>query len=47
MMAAAVDSEDQIVPMAFALREGENNESWSYSCSFYVYKCLAYLALYV
>ena len=29
MMAAAVDPEDQIVPMAFALAEGENNESWS------------------
>ena len=29
MMAAAVDPKDQIVPMAFALAEGENNESWS------------------
>ena len=29
MMAAAIDPEDQIVPMAFALVEGENNESWS------------------
>jgi hypothetical protein len=29
MMAAAVDPEDQIVPLAFALVEGENNESWS------------------
>ena len=29
MMAAAVDPEDQIVPMTFALVEGENNESWS------------------
>jgi transposase-like protein len=28
MMAAAVDPEDQIVLMAFALAEGENNESW-------------------
>ena len=28
MMVAAVDPEDQIVPMAFALAEGENNESW-------------------
>ena len=27
MMAAAVDPEDQIVPIAFALAEGENNES--------------------
>ena len=27
MMAGAVDPEDQIVPMAFALAEGENNES--------------------
>ena len=26
MMADAVDPEDQIVPMAFALAEGENNE---------------------
>ena len=30
MMAAAVDPKDQIVPMAFALVEGENNESWSW-----------------
>jgi hypothetical protein len=30
MMAAAVDPENQIVPMAFALAEGENNESWSW-----------------
>ena len=30
MMAAAVDPEDQIVPMVFALAEGENNESWSW-----------------
>ena len=30
MMAAAVDPEDQIVPMAFALAEGENNKSWSW-----------------
>jgi hypothetical protein len=30
MMAAAVDPEDQIVPMAFALAEGENNSSWSW-----------------
>ena len=30
MMAIAVDPEDQIVPMAFALAEGENNESWSW-----------------
>jgi hypothetical protein len=29
MMAAAVDPEDQIVPMAFSLEEGENNSSWS------------------
>ena len=29
MMAAAVDPEDQIVSMAFALAEGENNELWS------------------
>jgi transposase-like protein len=28
MMAAAVDPEDQIVYMAFALAEGENNSSW-------------------
>ena len=30
MKAAAVDPEDQIVPMTFALGEGENNESWSW-----------------
>jgi hypothetical protein len=30
MMATAVDPEDQIVPMAFALAEGENNSSWSW-----------------
>ena len=30
MMATVVDPEDQIVPMAFALAEGENNESWSW-----------------
>ena len=30
MMAVVVDPEDQIVPMAFALAEGENNESWSW-----------------
>jgi hypothetical protein len=30
MMAAAVDLEDQIVPMTFALVEGENNSSWSW-----------------
>ena len=29
-MAIVVDPEDQIVPMAFALVEGENNESWSW-----------------
>jgi hypothetical protein len=30
MMAVAVDPEDQIVPMAFALAKGENNSSWSW-----------------
>jgi hypothetical protein len=30
MMVVVVDLEDQIVPMAFALAEGENNESWSW-----------------
>jgi hypothetical protein len=30
MMTAAIDLEDQIVPMTFALAEGENNESWSW-----------------
>ena len=30
MMAATVDPEDQIVPLAFALAEGENNDSWSW-----------------
>ena len=29
MMAATIDPEDQIVPMTFALTEGENNKSWS------------------
>jgi len=30
MMAASVDPEDQIVLIAFALAEGENNDSWSW-----------------
>ena len=30
MMVVAVDPEDQIVPMAFSLVEGEKNESWSW-----------------
>ena len=30
MMAAAVDPEDQIVPLEFAAVEGENNDSWSW-----------------
>jgi hypothetical protein len=30
MMAATIDSEDQIIPMAFALTEGGNIESWSW-----------------
>jgi hypothetical protein len=30
MMAAAVDPKNQIVPIAYALAEGENNESWSW-----------------
>ena len=30
MMAAAMDPKDQIVPMAFALAEGENVDSWSW-----------------
>ena len=30
MMAAAVDPEDKIVPIAFAWAEEENNESWSW-----------------
>ena len=30
MMAANADPEDQIIPMTFALVEGENNESWSW-----------------
>jgi hypothetical protein len=30
MMAAAISPEDQIVPMTFALAEGENNSSWSW-----------------
>jgi hypothetical protein len=34
MMAAAVDPEDQIVPMTFALVEGKNNSSWSWFMRF-------------
>ena len=30
MMAVAVDPERQLVPLAFALTEGENNDSWSW-----------------
>jgi hypothetical protein len=30
MMPATIDPEDQIVSMAFALSEGENNSSWSW-----------------
>jgi len=30
MMAVAVDSKKQLVPLAFALTEGENNGSWSW-----------------
>jgi hypothetical protein len=30
MMAAAIDPKDQIVPMAFALAEEENIDSWSW-----------------
>jgi hypothetical protein len=30
MMAVAVDLENQIVPIAYALAEGKNNESWSW-----------------
>jgi hypothetical protein len=30
MMTTAVDPNDHIVPMDFALVEGENNESWSW-----------------
>uniref|UniRef100_K3Z2Z6 MULE transposase domain-containing protein n=1 Tax=Setaria italica TaxID=4555 RepID=K3Z2Z6_SETIT len=30
MMAVAVDPEQQLVPLAFALAESENNESWSW-----------------
>ena len=29
MMAVAVDPERQLVPLAFALTEEENNDSWS------------------
>ena len=48
MMAATVDPEDQIVPVAFALAEGERIMNHGHgSCGFYVYKCLAHLALYV
>jgi hypothetical protein len=30
MMAAAVDPEQQLVPLAFALAESENDDSWSW-----------------
>ena len=30
MMAVAVDSEGQLVPVAIALAESENNDSWSW-----------------
>jgi hypothetical protein len=30
MMVAAIDPENQIVPIAYVLAEGENNESWSW-----------------
>ena len=30
MAVVVVDPEDQIVPMDFALAEGENNELWSW-----------------
>ena len=30
MMAVAVDPERQLVPLVFALTEGENNDSWSW-----------------
>ena len=44
---AAVDPEDQIVPMAFALVEGRTMNLSHGSCGFYVYMCLAHLTLYV
>ena len=47
MMAAAIDPEDQIVPVAFALAEGENNESWSWFMRLLRIQVLAHLALYV
>ena len=30
MMAVAMDPDRQLVPLAFALTEGENNHSWSW-----------------
>ena len=30
MMAVAVDPERQLVPLAFALTEGENDDNWSW-----------------
>jgi hypothetical protein len=47
MMAAAVDLEDHIVHMAFALVEGENNESWSWFMWHLRVQVLSHLALYV
>jgi hypothetical protein len=31
MMVAVVDPEDQTMPLAFVLVEGQNNDSWSWS----------------
>jgi hypothetical protein len=47
MMAAAIDLEDHIVPMAFASVEGENNESWSWFMWHLRVQVLGHLALYV
>jgi hypothetical protein len=47
MMATTVDPEDQIVSMALPWQRERTMNHGHGSCGFYVYKCLAHLALYV
>ena len=47
MMAAAVDPKDQIVPWLLLWQRERTMNHGHGSCGFYVYKCLAHLALYV
>ena len=30
MVAVGIDAEEQLIPIAFAVSEGENNSSWSW-----------------